>query len=87
MSRGRACSMEKQTVASSGFSSFVAQRPAWRNHYWQDKVVPILNDCARKMLKTCSLECQKVLLKKCQISKQLLPKFEKLPPKFVDILI
>ena len=24
MSRGRACSMEKQTVARSGFSSFVA---------------------------------------------------------------
>ena len=28
MSRGRACSMEKQTVARSGFASFVAQRPA-----------------------------------------------------------
>ena len=61
MSRGRACSMEKQTVARSGFSSFVAQCPAWRNHCWQYKAVPILNDCARKMLKTCSLECQKVL--------------------------
>ena len=43
MSRERACSMEKQTVASSsGFSSFVAQRPAWRNHCWQDKAVPIV---------------------------------------------
>ena len=42
MSRGRACSMEKQTVACSGFSSFVAQRPAWRNHCWQDKAVPIV---------------------------------------------
>ena len=42
MSRGRACSMEKQTVVSSGFSSFVALRPAWRNYYWQDKAVPIV---------------------------------------------
>ena len=42
MSRGRACSMEKQTVASSGFSSFVAQRPARRNHCSQGKAVPIV---------------------------------------------
>ena len=42
MSRGRACSMEKQTVARSGFSSFVAQRPAWRNHCSQGKAVPIV---------------------------------------------
>ena len=42
MSRGRACSMEKQTVARSGFSSFVAQRPAWRNHCSEGKAVPIV---------------------------------------------
>ena len=42
MSRGRACPMEKQTVARSGFSSFVAQCPAWRNHYSQGKAVPIV---------------------------------------------
>ena len=42
MSSGRACPMEKQTVAHSDFSSFVAQRPAWRNYCWQDKAVSIV---------------------------------------------
>ena len=75
--------MEKQTVAHSGFSSFVAQRPAWRNYCWQDNAVSIVLVKCWKL----ALWNAKKFLKNYQISKQLLPKFKKLPPKFVDILI
>ena len=43
-------------------------------------------DCARKMLEICHWNAKR-LLKNCQKSKTLLPKFQKLRPKFLDIFI
>ena len=47
---------------------------------------PDWSDCARKMMKSCSQEGQK-LAKNCQNSKTLLPKFQKLLPKCLDIFM